>query len=136
MNSTVAEQLNAGQPSTSVEIYDSLGARHTLYVAFNQVDRGEPYWLLRLFIDRKEIGGTPGEAFDIVQFLFRLTNDGSSTDVDRHSIGNSEFVWANGASSARFTWQYSLSQSAEEASIVVTQDGSPRSLYAARLFGL
>jgi len=91
---TSFQQLaNAAAFQTVVDIYDSLGARHSVTVFFFKTDEGE--WTAQAYVDGSEVdGGNPGDPIMIGQ-------DNVVFGADGLPVGDFGFTanvaWANGA---------------------------------------
>ena len=101
--STLAQVLAAASYSTTVDVFDSLGAQHTVTLGFFRTGAGAPStWAVRAYVDASETGGVAGVASQILTSTFDMTfgNTGVRTNaVAGTADGQITASWASGATS-------------------------------------
>jgi flagellar hook protein FlgE len=120
--------------TSSIQIYDSLGAAHITTMTFTKTGPGA--WSYALTANGDEVsGGTPGTPFQIATGTLTFDGTGALSAVNGGAVANvsiSTPAWANGAPAGTMNWQLLdannkpdiTSFAAASATSSVTQNGS------------
>ncbi|MES1255349.1 MAG: flagellar hook protein FlgE [Acidobacteriota bacterium] len=108
---TTNSNLNAGAAvgdefTSSVQIYDSVGAAHVATITY--VNTGNGAWTYDIGVDGSEIqGGTPGTPSSLGNGTLSFDASGKLVQVDGAAAANVTItgpVWADGAAATDITW--------------------------------
>lgn len=128
-NTTYSELADVAAYSTVVDVFDTLGAAHTVTYFFFKEDNTLNTWKARAYVDSDDIGGTPagaipkqlpGADIDLVFNSNGTLNTASSTET-----GTVNVTWANGSGATSFDYDFSAftQYSAQSNVLSITQDG-------------
>lgn len=133
---TFAELANAGEFSTFVEIFDSLGDSHTATIYFFHRDLtdapnfGDPtlggYWTAGIFVDGAEVqGGTAGEPTLLESFDLEFTTSGTRYGTVLPTDVTANPTWANGTTgNVNFSFDPFTQFSTASSINSISQDGT------------
>jgi len=113
---------------SSVDVYDSLGAKHSIQIAFTKTSTTERTWTANAYIDGQDVtGGTKGVPVLIgTQTGIKFTPGGIVAEADKaNAIINAAVTYGNGANAGAFTIDVSPMSQYSAGSLVnsVTKDG-------------
>lgn len=121
---TFQQLADAATFSTFVDVFDTLGAKHTVTVYFFHTTSTD--WAVRAYVDGGEItAGTPGEPSLIGNFTMTFNSAGART-----AVGTPDFsatpAWSNGAAAAPIDFVFDPFSGYATASAInsIVQDGS------------
>lgn len=120
---TFSALSNAASFSTFVDVFDSLGAKHTVTVYFYKTAAST--WTARGYVDAGEVGGTAGDPSQIGTAAITFDSSGQRTSVPA-ADWTATPAWSNGASSDPISFLFDpLTQFAAPSAInSITQDGT------------
>jgi flagellar hook protein FlgE len=102
-----AGATNATTFSSSVQLYDSLGASHVATMTYTKTGSGA--WTYDLTADGGEVtGGTAGTPFSLATGSLSFDSSGVLTDIDGAAPANVAITtpaWSNGAAASNLSWQ-------------------------------
>lgn len=97
---TISEFSDDATFSTFVDVFDSLGGKHTVTVFFynNGASGGTNNWDVRAIVDGSDItGGTPGEAIEIGNQTIQFGNNGTQDSPLDDIVTATNIAWGNGS---------------------------------------
>lgn len=119
--SSLSEQLADAQFHTAFDIYDPLGDRHKLYIAFYR--SSTTAWIMRYMIDAEEVGGESGSSIQIENDYHEIVNSVFSDNGQRGFLSPFQLPWVNSSQSRQLRYVLYISQYPEKSEITINQDG-------------
>jgi flagellar hook protein FlgE len=121
---TFQQLAGAAQFSTFLDVFDSLGASHTVTVYFFHTAANT--WEARAYVDAGEVGGTAGDPALLGSATLSFNPDGSRVAPVPAADFSTTPAWSNGSSAQPFTFLFDpVTQFASPSGVTsITQDGT------------